>query len=113
MKFSIPGNPLPKQRPRSSKGRFYSPSSKEEKRVADHIRAQMDRKKPCGSEVAVTVRFYRGDKRRVDLDNMLKLVLDSANGIIWEDDYLIVQIQARKSYDKEHPRTELEVTSAD
>jgi Holliday junction resolvase RusA-like endonuclease len=33
-----------------------------------------------------------------DLDNQLKLVLDSLNGVVYVDDRQIVQIIARKSY---------------
>lgn len=113
MRFLLLGNPLPKQRPRSSKGRFYSPSTPEEQRIAAHLEAQMDYKAPSSEDVSITVRFYRANKRRVDLDNLLKLVLDAANGVIWEDDFSVKQIQARMSIDKNHPRTEMEVVTLD
>ena len=110
MNFLVPGNPLPKQRPRMGKGgRFYSPSTQEEKRIAGHLQAQMGRNEPCGSDIAVTVRFYRANRRRADLDNLLKNLLDAANGVVWDDDWQIKQIQARMQVDKDAPRTELEV----
>ncbi len=42
-----------------------------------------------------------------DIDNLIKFVLDSGNGILWKDDSQIFQIEALKKYCK-YPRTEIE-----
>lgn len=110
MNLVIPGSPKPKQRPRFTRqGRVYSPSSKEERRVAEHIAAQIGYRKPLTGPLKVTMRFYRSDKRRVDLDNLEKLVADSANGVLWVDDSQIMEVTSSKHYDKDNPRTEVTV----
>jgi Holliday junction resolvase RusA-like endonuclease len=46
-------------------------------------------------------RAIRGELRpskRPDLSNVLKLVEDSLNGIVYRDDALIVEVRARKTY---------------
>ena len=45
---------------------------------------------------------------RPDIDNLIKFILDSANGILYLDDAQIYTINAHKIYD-EHPRTEIEI----
>ena len=41
-----------------------------------------------------------------DVDNMLKLVKDALNGVIWKDDKQVVHVNARKLYSQD-PRTEI------
>ena len=108
MKFLVPGQPRPKQRPRTSKGRFYSPTGKEEDRIKGHLWAQMRSGKVFEGDLEVFVYFWRKNKVRADLDNLLKTILDAANGIIWKDDRQIVTIHAYVDMSKD-PRTELEV----
>jgi len=43
-----------------------------------------------------------------DIDNIIKLVCDALNGIIWHDDRQIVQLAASKHYD-DTPRIEFEI----
>lgn len=108
----VPGQPKPKQRPRVSKGRIYSPSGRDEKRIKDHLRPQVDYYNPIESDVILKMVFYRGDRRRVDLDNMVKLVTDAMNGLVYVDDNQIIEMTARKDYDKENSRTEVEIWEA-
>jgi len=58
--------------------------------------------------VHVQVDVYRPAKRG-DLDNTLKVLLDSLNGIAYVDDSQIVQITARRFEDKKNPRAEVVV----
>lgn len=44
--------------------------------------------------------------KKIDIDNALKLVMDSMNGIFWNDDAQITMLMATKKYD-EVPRTEV------
>jgi Holliday junction resolvase RusA-like endonuclease len=46
-------------------------------------------------------------KRRPDIDNLLKFVFDSCNGLLWHDDSLICEVQTRKIY-TETPFIEIE-----
>lgn len=59
--------------------------------------------------VAVYINFYFGDKRKRDVDAYVKVLFDAMSNIVYTDDSLITFFTARKNYDKENPRTEVEV----
>jgi len=46
-----------------------------------------------------------------DLDNLLKLVGDALNGVVWRDDRQVVAVLAYKVRTLGHPRTEIEIFS--
>ena len=48
--------------------------------------------------------------RNGDLDNLIKCVLDSANGLLWADDCVITDLHAKKRYTAELARVEITVT---
>ena len=48
--------------------------------------------------------FYKDTKP--DIDNLVKFIFDTLNGVIWRDDALIVSLEASKRFD-DRPRTEL------
>lgn len=50
----------------------------------------------------------RYDGRHHDLSNYIKFLEDSLNGIVWRDDSLIVELNAKKKYSS-NPRTEFEI----
>ena len=54
--------------------------------------------------VNLKIDLYFGTKRKCDIDNFNKLVLDSLTGIVYEDDSQIQELTLRKFYDKENPR---------
>ena len=58
-------------------------------------------------ELELDVKYYFGTKHKRDIDNYAKLVLDSMEGIVYEDDKQIKRITIEKFYDKESPRTEI------
>jgi crossover junction endodeoxyribonuclease RusA len=60
--------------------------------------------------VAVAVDVFR-PKRIGDLDNTLKVMLDSMRGIIFKDDSQVTEIMARRFDDKENPRAEITITA--
>lgn len=115
--------PTPKGRPRfTSHGRAYTPAAtmKAEKEVADKLRLAAigwGGVWPKTGPLAVEVDFimpvpqswskkkkqqaHNGDlwhTGRPDVDNLLKLVLDAANGVLWIDDAQIASFGASKSY---------------
>jgi len=107
--LTIPGNPKPKERPRFVRGRVYSPSKGEERRMAQHIRFQLPlHYKPLKGILVVRATFFRKTKHRVDLDNLIK-ALDCCNGLVWADDSQIHHWIATIKYDSENPRTTLTV----
>ena len=61
-------------------------------------------------DVALTMRVYRPAKRG-DLDNAIKITLDSLQGILYENDSQIVRIVAERFDDKHNPRVEIEATA--
>lgn len=71
----------------SEKGRAYR------KMVADHVLLYKGRKQLQG-KVKVTIEAYRPDKRRRDLDNLLKAPLDAlTHAGVYADDELIVDLR--------------------
>jgi Holliday junction resolvase RusA-like endonuclease len=66
---------------------------------------------PITGDVSVTLRVYRQAKRG-DLDNSIKVSLDSLIGVAYADDSQIVRIVAERYDDKRNPRVEVEVTPA-
>lgn len=65
--------------------------------------------KPLTDELAVSVRFYFKNKRRRDLDNQNKLVLDALTGIVYEDDSQIGELHLVRDYDAKEPRIVISV----
>lgn len=84
-------------------------------RDAKHALAQETRLKwivePHRGIVEMVVRFYFGDKRKRDVDAYVKILLDSMQGIVYEDDNQVHILHLFKHYDKDNPRTEVEITS--
>lgn len=62
---------------------------------------------PLTEDVAVNVIIYFGNNRANDIDNYLKIILDAAEGILFENDSQITELHVFKEYDKENPRVEL------
>ena len=66
-------------------------------------------KEPLDEDVCLNIIFYFGNKRKNDIDNLLKCLLDSAEGILFTDDSLVTELHCYKEYDKENPRVEVTV----
>jgi crossover junction endodeoxyribonuclease RusA len=65
--------------------------------------------RPLAGPVAITLRFYR-PRRAGDVDNLLKVTLDSLIGVAFADDSQIEEIHAYRYDDPERPRVEVEVS---
>lgn len=63
--------------------------------------------KPTDKPLSLTLDFYFSDKRKRDLDNQNKLILDALTGLLYEDDSQIDELTLRRHYDKEKPRIEV------
>ncbi len=117
IKFSIPGKPCAWQRARSNgKVRFDSPEQAKNKlNIAQIGAAAMDGRPPFQGPIEVTVAAYwpwpksmSEKKRRTygsqyftgrpDGDNVMKLLGDALNNIVWRDDSLIVTHHMSKRY---------------
>lgn len=103
--FYVPGNPVPKQSFRYTAGGGYRA-----KGVAcwqnavgwEARRAMIDRDMLHGP-LAVTILFYRKNAQRVDGDNLSKAVLDSLNGIVFQDDMQVIDLHVYKRINRERP----------
>lgn len=66
--------------------------------------------KPMTGEVDVDVTLYFTSKKRRDGDNAMKLIFDSLNNIVLEDDSQITDHHVHKRVDAKNPRVELIIT---
>lgn len=101
--FTVLGEPRPKKRPRVFKGRGVNPREnvENEARVRDaYLAAYPDASRFTG-HVQMVMSFYLGDLRRVDLDNLAKLVQDALNGVAFQDDSQITRLVAVKVHPSE------------
>lgn len=117
IEFFIPGLPRGKGRPRFGGGRVYTP-----KRTRDYEMAIVD----CATKYTATkldgplhldllITFpiptsWPAEKKRLamqgclwhqsrpDLDNIIKIVGDALNGVLYDDDAQIVSVSAHKIY---------------
>lgn len=103
--LTIPGEPPTKARPRFSNGRVYKLEADQEAETATgwHLRKRFRR--PLTGNVALGAIFFRPDRRRIDVDNMLKHLCDAANGIVWLDDSQVTALAGFAELDVEAPRT--------
>lgn len=102
----IPGPPASKARHRHGKGGRTYKLAKDvaaEERTAEFLRDAVS--KPFTGNVAIGCLFYRPNRQRIDVDNMLKHVCDAAKGILWEDDSQATAVFGIAELDPEHPRT--------
>lgn len=98
----IEGEPKPKERPRtfvtrSGKPRTITPDStkREEERIGWLVKQGFMLDEPDERHVfGVSLSFHCAKKKRGDLDNLVKLVLDAMNGIVWVDDVQVQRIEA-------------------
>ena len=129
--FTVPGEPVPQPRPRvSTRGGFaraYVPAKHPVHAYRDAIAAAARAAGAGvhGEPVSVVIDFVwerpkshlrkSGVKPdapalpRPDLDNTTKAVLDSLNGVAWEDDSQVQRLVVEKSYGPE-ARTTVRIT---
>lgn len=118
--FIVPGDPVPKGRPRFTRqGRTYTPAKTKsyEEQVATLARKAMNGAEPLDTPVSVRVialfaipASYSKTRRqacldgterhikRPDLDNVVKAITDGMNGVVYKDDSQIVMLNASKAY---------------
>ncbi len=95
------------------RGRFASMyMSKEGKMIKESYIKQTKLQwanKAIKGDVRVYIELYFGTKRKSDIDNFGKLLLDSLTGICWVDDSQIVDMRVVKKYDKNKGRIEITI----
>jgi len=109
--YTFPGEPVPKGRPRSTRsGHTYTPVRT--KRAEDAIRWELKAQgaKPTSEPVQVAL-YFHCKSQTADLDNLIKLVLDAANGYLYDDDRQVYRIVAEIERGASEPETRLAVSS--
>ena len=102
--FSVSGNPIPKQSFRKGKNNYTPIRIKAWQEIVGwKAKEAMIGRDIFVGDLKVQIYFRRKDKRRADLDNLCKAVLDACNGIVWEDDNQIIELHLFKLIDKEDP----------
>lgn len=60
-------------------------------------------------DVALNVLFYFPDRKKRDIDNCLKALLDCCTGVLYRDDSQIIELHVYKHIDARNPRTVVQV----
>jgi Holliday junction resolvase RusA-like endonuclease len=101
----VDGEPPSKGRPRfTKKGRPYTPrvTLEGENRIAGRFAGLG----PFEGNVAVACVFHRRSRQRIDIDNLLKAVLDGGTrAAIWNDDSQVTALVGVLEHDHAQPRT--------
>jgi Holliday junction resolvase RusA-like endonuclease len=116
--FCVDGVPVPKQsfRYKNVNGKNLSFQTARvrgwENEVGWAAKRAMNGHAPIEKEkgVSVTIYFRLSAKRRVDIDNLSKCVLDGMKEIVFVDDDQVVHLELFKTIDKENPGIDVTVT---
>lgn len=128
--IEIPGVPVSKARPkffrRGNHVGTYNPQECEESKTMWHIAQAMNGAGPVKGPITVELWFempipasmskrdrralnnFRGHQKKPDLDNLIKHVLDAANGVLFVDDRQIWCLISAKKY-SDTPKTTVRV----
>jgi Holliday junction resolvase RusA-like endonuclease len=115
IEFVVPGTPIPLQRARIRGGQGgYLPRDSRSRDYRDRIqKAWMAAGRPVlEGPITFGARFYRADRRRLDLDNLLKAVLDALTGCVWADDSQVLRFSEVSLRRDPEERTEVRVWRA-
>lgn len=109
--FTVPGQPIPKGRPRIAPGhsRPFTPPETvayEKKVRRSAVAAGVQ---PLRGMVGIQLRFFRQSRVRVDWDNLAKAITDGINELAYADDAQIHHAAVVKGYDSDNPRCEVRV----
>jgi crossover junction endodeoxyribonuclease RusA len=115
LNFTIDGDPVPKGRPRHGRGHTWTPKRtlEAEQRIRDIVAPLIDA--PFDTPVRVSMSFWCATRRRTDIDNLMKLVLDALNRLAFVDDHLVHHLHGRlhRRALGEAPRTEVRIETFD
>lgn len=133
-RFTVPGNPVGKGRPRFARAGNYVRTYTPDNTVTYENLIRVEYKRQCGGRFFGTgvpvmveiVAYYSipssvSKKKRAlmengkilplkkpDLDNLVKCFMDAANGVIYHDDAQVVGVTAVKRF-SEQPRVEVTI----
>jgi Holliday junction resolvase RusA-like endonuclease len=67
------------------------------------------RTEPLTTPVTLNILQYFGDNRKRDIDAYIKILLDSMEGIVFENDNQVNEMHIYKEKDLNNPRTEIQI----
>jgi Holliday junction resolvase RusA-like endonuclease len=112
LRLAVPGNPIPCPRPRVVRNHAYIPQKARTyiDMISWEVKLKMLTDHDSGGLWGLSVVFYRENKLRTDIDNLCKSILDAiTNARFWDDDNQLIDLSAKKRYDKKKPRVEFEL----
>ena len=89
----------------TKKGRIYKAD------IEKILTESMIGKEILDQDCNVDLIFYFNTKRKNDIDNYAKPILDFMSDIVFTDDRLVIDLRIRKFYDKENPRILIKVSN--
>lgn len=115
--ITIPGDPIPKGRPRAGRGHHYTPARTRTAEDALRSACGIFTEEPYAGDVGIDLVFYCATRRRTDGDNLTKLVTDALQrgkredgGVILDDAQILEwHIRVHRRVEGEEPRTEIRV----
>jgi len=112
--FTVAAPPVPLARPRLGKGYVYTPKRSQQHKALLGWAATKARPRDWlqTGHFAVYLGFYVTNNKG-DLDNYIKLTLDSLQGILFENDRDVTTITAYKRLVKDNPMTRILVARED
>ncbi|MET9321912.1 RusA family crossover junction endodeoxyribonuclease [Streptomyces sp. NPDC003038] len=106
----LDGTPASKGRPRfGGNGRAYKADTDKVAETRTQWQLRRAFRRPLVGNLALGAIFFRPDRQRIDVDNMLKHVCDAGNTIAWVDDAQITAQYGVAELDAAAPRTVLVV----
>lgn len=110
--ITIPGRPVPKGRPRFSRsGHAYTPEKTRQYEELVAWCAKQEVQEPLKGDIAVDIKIYAKNYCG-DMDNICKALLDSMNGIAYNDDKQVAAMMVQRMKDKDE-RVEIELWEVD
>lgn len=108
--FVVPGCPVPKQSFRSTRRGFFTDSRtrQHQDQVRLYAMAAVSRHlggKKLEGRVELHAAFWLPDRRRVDIDNLSKCLLDGMKNEVFADDSVVCRATLEKDVDRGSPRT--------
>lgn len=94
--FTVPGEPVPKARPRVLGTVTYTPARTKAHERLVWVHAAKAGVRPIVGPVTMWLDFYVTRMDRGDLDNLAKTVLDALSGTAYADDRQVVVLHLQK-----------------
>lgn len=110
LRFVIPIHPIPKQSVRFGYRKGYTPKRiKSYEKKIEQVVQQFATQNFEDALLTVELWFYRENRIRTDCDNLAKPVMDAMEGILFDNDNQVMDLNIRKRFDKQNPRIEVAI----